>query len=137
MASTQPTRMGQALATRSLELAGLHDARRLGGTRETLDLTRPATTQLPEHVQQAAADALDRGETHYTVRPGVPELREAVAERLNDQGFSATLDRTVITNGGAEALYIALQATLTLGSRALRLRPRRTAADRDDRVHRR
>ena len=111
--------MGQAMATRSLELAGLHDARRLGGTGETLDLTRPVTTQLPEHVQQAAADALDRGETHYTVRPGVPELREAVAGRLNDQGFSATLDRTVITNGGAEALYIALQATLTVGSRAL------------------
>ena len=111
--------MGQALAARSLQLAGLHDVRRLGGARETLDLTRPAKTRLPEHVQQAAADALDRGETHYTVRPGVPELRDAVAARLNDQGFSATIDRTVITNGGAEALYIALQATLTVGSRAI------------------
>ena len=68
---------------------------------------------MPEHVQAAAAAALDRGETHYTTRPGVIPLREAIAQRLTADGFPATVETVLVTNGGAEALYIALQMLLT------------------------
>src|SRR6478609_10713356 len=37
----------------------------------------------PEHVRQAAADAMNAGETHYVASPGIPPLRKAVAAKLN------------------------------------------------------
>ena len=36
----------------------------------------------PEHIVDAAKASLDRGETHYTPSPGIPELRRAIAEKL-------------------------------------------------------
>ena len=72
----------------------------------------------PVHIREAAKAALDRGETHYTARPGVPELRAAIARRSTEDGYPATTEGTVVTNGGAEALYIALQSTLRPGRRA-------------------
>ena len=72
---------------------------------------------MPEHVQAAAAAALDRGETHYTTRPGVIPLREAIAQRLTADGFPASAEAVLVTNGGAEALYIALQMLLAPSQR--------------------
>src|SRR6516164_8791469 len=37
------------------------------------------------HVIAAVAAALDRGETHYTARPGIRPLREALAAVLADE----------------------------------------------------
>lgn len=75
----------------------------------------PATAELiepdiPTNVVQAAADALDRGETHYADRPGIPELRALVADRLNAQyGLGYTANDITITCGSTEARYCALQ----------------------------
>ncbi len=111
--------MGDALAARSVAIAAAMRQDRPATSGDLIDLTRPITMLAPEHVRQAARDALARGETHYTVRPGVPALRAAFAARSTGDGFPATADGTIVTNGGAEALYIALQATLRPGDRAL------------------
>ena len=84
---------------------------------DEIDLTTPETLVVPEHVQAAAAAALDRGETHYTTRPGVIPLREAIAQRLTADGFPASAETVLVTNGGAEALYIALQMLLAQSRR--------------------
>ncbi len=123
LAGRPDTVMGRALAERALDLARTQQRTRLVPREVPCDLTHPAATPLPEHVLQAAKDALDRGETHYTSRPGVPELRHAIATRSTEQGFPATADSTVVTNGGAEAIYIALQAVLSAGSTALVVEP--------------
>lgn len=117
------TVMGRALAERALRLAAMQKATFDTATAGLIDLTHPALTPLPEHVLQAAKDALDRGETHYTSRPGVPELRRALAARSTAEGFPATADTTVVTNGGAEAIYIALQAVLSADSTAIVVEP--------------
>ena len=36
----------------------------------------------PEHIKAAAVDALAKGIVHYTLNMGVPALREALAESL-------------------------------------------------------
>lgn len=122
--SRPDTVMGRALATRALVLA---DALVVAGASTQdgalIDLTRPKLAQVPDHVRAAAAAALDRGETHYTSRPGVPDLRAAIARRSSAEGFSATPDAVVVTNGGAEALYIALQSLLTPGDQLLAAEP--------------
>lgn len=51
--------------------------------------------------------ALLGGETHYTARPGIPELRAAVRERLLAAGLGGA-GEVVITAGREEALFVAL-----------------------------
>ena len=52
-------------------------------------------------------EALVGGETHYTARPGIPELRAAVRERLLAAGLD-TAGEVVITAGRDEALFVSL-----------------------------
>ena len=108
--------MGRALAARALLDVDITPGDCADGL---LDLTTPETIQPPEHVRKAAKAALDRGETHYTARPGIEQLRQTIAARSAADGFPTTADRVVVTNGGSEALYIALQSTLRPGDRAL------------------
>lgn len=51
----------------------------------------------------------------YLAPHGCEPLREAVAKRLIDAGCSLTPDEIVITNGTAEALYLALKAVTKPG----------------------
>jgi aspartate/methionine/tyrosine aminotransferase len=74
-------------------------------------------SQPPAHVRDAARAALDQGQTHYTVGPGILPLRQAIAGRSTIDGFPASVESVVVTNGGSEALYIALQSVLRAGDR--------------------
>jgi aspartate/methionine/tyrosine aminotransferase len=68
-----------------------------------------AEPDIAQNVLDAAGDALDRGETHYTDRPGIPELRELVAERLNKKyGLSFKSSEVTITCGATEARFCAM-----------------------------
>jgi aspartate/methionine/tyrosine aminotransferase len=109
------TPMSRALAQRVLTL----DAVATPSTNDLLDLTTPEPVAPPEHVRAAAKAALDADETHYTARPGIAPLRQAIAAHSTAAGYPATADDIVVTNGGSEALYIALQALLTPGQQAL------------------
>lgn len=74
----------------------------------------------PEPVKEAAVQALREGFTKYTSPAGIPELREAVASRLQrDYGASCAPDEVVITAGGKPALYFALRALCDPGDEVL------------------
>ncbi len=60
----------------------------------------------PEHAA-ALRSALLGGETHYTPRPGLPELQDAVGERIEAAGAPSG-GTVVITGGRQEALFVAL-----------------------------
>jgi aspartate/methionine/tyrosine aminotransferase len=115
--------MGRAVSARALTLASSLPLELAPGGVDEIDLTTPETLVVPEHVQAAAAAALDRGETHYTTRPGVVPLREAIAQRLSADGFPASAESVLVTNGGAEALYIALQMLLAPSQRMVVVGP--------------
>jgi aspartate/methionine/tyrosine aminotransferase len=116
------TVMGRAVSARAYTLADSLSSEP-GAAANEIDLTTPETLGVPEHVQTAAGAALDRGETHYTTRPGVIPLREAIAERLTADGFPASAETVLVTNGGAEALYIALQMLLAQSRRMVIVGP--------------
>src|SRR3990172_1638371 len=70
------------------------------------DLTTPA------HIREAAKAAIDEGMTHYTSSSGVPELRKAIAEKLQREN-SLTYDPSteiIVTAGANTALTLALFA---------------------------
>lgn len=74
----------------------------------------------PEHIRQAAKDALDAGFTRYTQVPGIPELREAIAGYFNGHyGTAAPLEAAMATNGGKQALFNVMQALLNPGDKVL------------------
>ena len=62
-------------------------------------------TRVPERIIAGVRQALLSGETHYTARPGIPELRAKVADRLalSDR----TADEVIITSGEREAIFVA------------------------------
>lgn len=116
-AARPDTVMGRALSARAIALVEALGPHLVDPPRRELDLTTPETAPIPGPVRDAAEAALDRGETHYTTRPGVTVLREAIARQMTAEGFPTTADAMLITNGGSEALYIALQTLLAPGER--------------------
>src|ERR1700761_848849 len=66
------------------------------------------------NVRLAVEAALDRGETHYTDRPGVLLLREKIAQGLRERfGISTDAKREVIvTCGVTEARFLTIQQLL-------------------------
>ena len=95
-------------------------ARRTEQLRVT-DTTTPAAERSASEVaasaRTAAAAALDRGETHYTDRPGIAPLRRAVAAALSALRSAPLSERdVVITCGVTEARFVAIQRLLPAGS---------------------
>lgn len=75
----------------------------------------------PWHVREAAVYALETGKTQYTSNAGMPELREAIGQYLNDQ-FSVAYnpaDEILVTVGGSEAIDLALRAFIAPGDEIL------------------
>lgn len=70
----------------------------------------------PRHVVDAAVDALQAGQTGYTMDAGLPELLEALSEYYS-QRYQRPLvpENIMITTGATEALYLALTATSAPG----------------------
>ena len=60
----------------------------------------------PQHITDAAKQALDRGKTRYGAAAGEPELREAIATKLQrDNDLNYTSANILVTNGGKHSLY--------------------------------
>ncbi len=75
----------------------------------------------PPHILQAGVDSLGQGETHYTSNYGIMELREAVADYLNEQ-YGVDYDpktEIIITAGVSEAVDIALRAVIDPGDEVI------------------
>lgn len=72
------------------------------------------------HIVEAAKRALDQGFTGYTEAAGIPELREAVAEYLNERyGSDVRPDEVVATPGAKAAIFMALAAYLQPGDEVI------------------
>jgi aspartate aminotransferase len=74
----------------------------------------------PEHVVEAAHEAALAGRTRYAPNAGLPELREALADKVTRRnGYEARPDQVVVTQGGIQALYLVLRALLEAGDEVL------------------
>src|ERR671924_1635735 len=70
----------------------------------------------PEHIKQAAIEALQAGFTKYTPSAGIPELRAAIAEKLAaDNGLTYRASQIIVSNGAKHSCYNAILATCQPG----------------------
>src|SRR6201988_3107273 len=74
----------------------------------------------PEHIKKAAIDALEAGFTKYTPSAGIPELRQAIAEKLAaDNGLSYRSAQVIVSNGAKHSCYNAILATCQPGDEVI------------------
>ena len=74
----------------------------------------------PEHIKRAAIEALEAGFTKYTPNAGIPELRQAIADKLAaDNGLSYRAGQIVVSNGAKHACYNAILATCQPGDEVI------------------
>lgn len=74
----------------------------------------------PPNIVAAGAKALYDGYTKYTPNAGLPELREAIADNLVAQGFTADPRKNIIvTVGAGEALILSLFCVVDPGDEVL------------------
>jgi len=74
----------------------------------------------PEYIKEAAIKALKEGKTKYTPASGIPELKAAIARKLEtDNGLKYTPDQIVVNIGGKHSVYEAMQAVLDPGDELL------------------
>jgi aspartate aminotransferase len=71
----------------------------------------------PEHIRDAAIEAMTAGDTHYVASAGIPALRKAIADKLRaDNGIEVEPNGGVIvTPGGKQALFEAALAFVEAG----------------------
>ncbi len=74
----------------------------------------------PEHIKQAAIQAIKANHTHYTVNRGILPLREAVAKRLKED-FNAdyTPEQILVSSGAKQSLFNTIMALVDEGDEVL------------------
>ncbi|KAA9406686.1 pyridoxal phosphate-dependent aminotransferase [Haloarcula hispanica] len=78
----------------------------------------------PENIKDAAKDALDAGHTGYTSSNGIPELKEAIADKLHEDGLTQyDPENLIVTPGGKQALYEIFQTIIDDGDEVALLDP--------------
>jgi len=74
----------------------------------------------PQHICEAAVDALRAGLTKYTVPSGILELKKAVVEKYEaDYGLQYAPAQVVVANGAKHALHNAFFTTLNPGEEVI------------------
>jgi aspartate aminotransferase len=74
----------------------------------------------PEHIKAAAIAALESGFTKYTPSAGLPELRQAISEKLEaDNQLSYRPSQVVVSSGAKHSCYNAILATCQPGDEVL------------------
>ena len=76
-----------------------------------------AADAAPANIRSAVEAALDRGETHYTDRPGILSLREKIGALLREQ-FNIVINAksdVIVTCGVTEARFLAIEQLLRPG----------------------
>jgi aspartate/methionine/tyrosine aminotransferase len=78
----------------------------------------------PDFVKDAMKQALDAGQTRYAPSSGIPQLLEALRDKLAAKNqLTVTTDQIIITSGGAHGLFCAFQATVNPGDEVMFFSP--------------
>lgn len=74
----------------------------------------------PEHIIQAAKDAMDAGYTKYVAAAGLPALKKAVCKKFaRENGLEYDPSQIVISNGGKHAILNAVAAVVEEGDEVI------------------
>jgi aspartate aminotransferase len=79
---------------------------------------------MPYEAREAALTAVREGNTRYTAASGLPELKEAVAEKLtNENKIETVASNVIITTGAKYALFSAIQTLVNPDDEVILIAP--------------
>jgi aspartate aminotransferase len=74
----------------------------------------------PQHIKDAAIKALNEGFTKYTPSSGIPELRQAIANKFKrENGLTYKPSQIIVSSGGKHSCYNVIMATCDEGDEVL------------------
>ena len=74
----------------------------------------------PVHIREAAAAAMNKGQTRYTLMAGTVELRQAIAAKLErENGLTYAMNEIIATSGAKSAIYSAFSITVERGDEVI------------------
>ena len=74
----------------------------------------------PEHIKQAAIDAIHKGMTKYTAVDGTAELKQAIVDKLaRENQLAFERDQVLVSCGGKQSFYNLVQALLNPGDEVI------------------
>ena len=74
----------------------------------------------PEHIKEAAKKAIDDNWSKYSPVPGYPELRKAIAEKLQkENGLSYTTNEILVSNGAKQSVCNTIMALVNDGDEVI------------------
>jgi aspartate aminotransferase len=74
----------------------------------------------PQHIKDAAAKALAAGFTKYTPSSGIPELRQAIADKFKrDNGLTYKPSQVIVSCGGKHSCFNVIMATCQSGDEVI------------------
>ncbi len=116
-------RIGRVEPSATLAISSLASELRADGA-DVVDLSvGEPDFPTPENVIEAGKRAMDGGHTGYTASKGIPELREAIAEKLTADGVAYAPEEVIVTPGGKQALYETFQTLIDEGDEVVLLDP--------------
>lgn len=74
----------------------------------------------PQHIKDAAIDAINRGFTKYTAVSGTPSLKKAVIDKLKrDNGLDYTAKQILVSCGGKQSFFNLVQSVINPGDEVI------------------
>ncbi len=74
----------------------------------------------PEHVKQAAIEAINNNQTRYTAVDGTPALKQAIINKFaEDNGLKYEMDQILVSVGGKQSFFNLAQAYLNPGDEVI------------------
>ena len=78
----------------------------------------------PQHIKEAAIDAINKGFTKYTPVAGIEPLKDAIIEKFRlDNGLTFKREEVIVSCGGKHGLYNLFQALFQEGDEVIILTP--------------
>jgi len=74
----------------------------------------------PDHVKQAAIEAINNNQTKYTAVDGMPSLKQAIINKFSkDNGLNYTSEQVLVSCGGKQSFFNLAQALLNPGDEVI------------------
>lgn len=74
----------------------------------------------PVHIRNAATEAMNMGQTRYTLMAGTVELRQAIVAKFErENGLRYGMDEIIVTSGAKSAIYSAFSITIEAGDEVI------------------
>lgn len=117
-------RVRQLAESETLKMARMaRELKALGHDVISLSLGEP-DFDTPQHIKEAAWQALQDGYTHYTPVSGLPELTRAISEKFKrDNDLDYRPDQIVVSNGAKQSIYNICQSLLDPGDEVVVFSP--------------